>query len=470
MELKRKEQNQDLNIIEFRAENFMKLKVIQITPTGNTVILSGANEQGKSAVLKAILAALAGKDSLKEIPEPIRKGSDKSQITLDLGDYIVTRSFTAKDSYLQITNREGAKYGSPQKLLDELFNKNTIDPSEFLSIDEEKQYKQLKNLVELEVDIDEIEGLKKASFDERTIVNREAKQLEARLKALPLPAETLPENEIASSEILAKIGDASKVIAKNNEQRELLKSKARAFSQLKSVKEDLESKIKLMQDELLGANEQLSIVQEEGKELKEKVEALVDPDITKFNLELQELEQTNKKIREGKEYNQLAKQLVLKQQESEKHTLQIKQYDETKQKALLEAKFPVDGLSFSDNGISYKGIPFSQCSSEERIKVSLAIAMAQNPKLKVILLRDGSLFDSKNMKVIEELVAENGYQVWVEKVDDTGKVGIVIEDGMVKTVNEVNPEAKKTKSANTKTKKQEPVKDSMFELGAGNDN
>lgn len=453
---------QDLSILEFRAENFMKLKVVNITPTGNTVILSGANEQGKSAVLKAIMVALSGKDSLKDIPEPIRKGSDKGEVTLDLGDYIVTRTFTAKDSYLTITNREGAKYGSPQKLLDELFNKNTIDPSEFLTLDEEKQYKQLKSLVKLEVDIDEIEGFKKAAFDERTLVNRETKQLEARLNALPVPVGDLPDEEITSSEILQKINDASQIIAENNEQRELLKSKAHSFNQLKSIKEDIESKIQQMQDELLKINENLSTVQKEGKELKEKVEKLNDPDINQFNSELLSIEGTNKKIRQSKEYNQLSKQLTSKQQEAEKLTSKIKEYEEDKQKYLREAKFPVNGLSFSENGISYKGIPFSQCSSEERIKVSLAIAMAQNPKLKVILLRDGSLFDSKNMNVIEELAAENGYQVWVEKVDDSGKVGIVIEDGMVKTVNEDKPQSQ-IKSNSTKIKKQESVKDSMFE-------
>lgn len=455
-------QMQDLNILEFRAENFMKLKVVQITPTSNTVVLSGANEQGKSAILKAILVALAGKDSLKDIPEPIRKGSDKGEVTLDLGDYIVTRTFTQKDSYLTITNREGAKYGSPQKLLDELFNKNTIDPSEFLSLDEEKQYKQLKSLVKLDVDIDELEGFKKAAFDERTIVNREVKQLEARLNALSAPADDIPTEEIQAAEIIKRINEATKVIAENNEQRELLKTKARTFNQLKSVKEEIESKIKSLQDELLKINESLSTVQKEGKELQDKVAQLVDPDITQYNNELMTIENTNKKIRQAIEYRRISNDLKLKQQESEKLTSRIKEFDEKKQTVLRDAKFPVEGLSFGDDGIFYNNIPFSQCSSEERLRVSLAIAMAQNPKLKVILLRDGSLFDSRNMKVIEDLAAENGYQVWIEKVDDSGKVGIVIEDGMVKTVNDDKPQ-NQAKSNSAKTKKQESVKDSMFE-------
>ncbi len=458
-------QIQDLNILEFRAENFMKLKVIQITPTSNTVILSGANEQGKSAVLKAILVALSGKDSLKDIPEPIRKGSDKGEVTLDLGDYIVTRTFTQKDSYLTITNREGAKYGSPQKLLDELFNKNTIDPSEFLSLDEEKQYKQLKSLVKLDVDIDELEGFKKAAFDERTIVNREVKQLEARLNALPSPADDLPSEEIQAAEIIKKINDATKIIAENNEQREELKTKARTFNQLKSVKEEIESKIKSLQDELFKINESLSTVQKGGKELQDKVAKLVDPDITQYNNELMSIENTNKKIRQAIEYRKLSNELKLKQQESEKLTSKIKEFDEKKQTALIDAKFPVEGLSFGDNGILYNNIPFSQCSSEERLRVSLAIAMAQNPKLKVILLRDGSLFDSKNMKVIEDLAEENGYQVWIEKVDDSGKVGIVIEDGMIKTVNENISQSQLTeeKKSNSRAKKSASVPDAMFE-------
>ncbi|HMN26334.1 MAG TPA: AAA family ATPase [Ignavibacteriaceae bacterium] len=449
-------QSQDLNILEFRAENFMKLKVVQITPTSNTVVLSGANEQGKSAVLKAILVTLAGKDSLKDIPEPIRKGSEKGEVTLDLGDYIVTRTFTQKDSYLTITNREGAKYGSPQKLLDELFNKNTIDPSEFLSLDEEKQYKQLKSLVKFDIDIDELEGFKKAAFDERTIINREVKQFEARLNALSSPTDDLPTEEIQAAEIIKKINDATKIIAENNEQREELKTKARTFNQLKSIKEEIESKIKSLQDELLKINESLSTVQKEGKEL-------IDPDITQYNNELMSIENTNRKIRQAIEYRKLSNELKLKQQESEKLTSKIKEFDEKKQIALSDAKFPVDGLSFGDNGILYNNIPFSQCSSEERLRVSLSIAMAQNPKLKVILLRDGSLFDSRNMKVIEDLAAENGYQVWIEKVDDSGKVGIVIEDGIVKAVNDDKPVIKETKSTSIKNKISASVPDAMFE-------
>ena len=60
--------------------------------------------------------------------------------------------------------------------------------------------------------------------------------------------------------------------------------------------------------------------------------------------------------------------------------------------------------------------------------------MAMNPKLRVIIIVDGSLLDSENFKVIENMANDNDFQVWIEKVDDTGKIGIYIEDGEIKVL------------------------------------
>jgi hypothetical protein len=48
-------------------------------------------------------------------------------------------------------------------------------------------------------------------------------------------------------------------------------------------------------------------------------------------------------------------------------------------------------------------------------------------------IRDGSLLDSKRMDALEQIVQDQDFQLWVERVDESGKVGIVIEDGQVKT-------------------------------------
>ena len=62
----------------------------------------------------------------------------------------------------------------------------------------------------------------------------------------------------------------------------------------------------------------------------------------------------------------------------------------------------------------------------------MAMAIAMNPKLKVCLIRDGSLLDDDSLKVIEEMSAKHGFQVWMECVARGAGVGIVIEDGEIK--------------------------------------
>ena len=57
--------------------------------------------------------------------------------------------------------------------------------------------------------------------------------------------------------------------------------------------------------------------------------------------------------------------------------------------------------------------------------------MAQNPKLRVLRVRDGSLLDEDALALIAKMAGDQDWQVWIERVDSTGKVGFVLEDGAV---------------------------------------
>jgi len=100
--------------------------------------------------------------------------------------------------------------------------------------------------------------------------------------------------------------------------------------------------------------------------------------------------------------------------------------------AIAKAKLPVEGLGFGEGVVLFNGLPLEQASDAEQLRVSVAIAMAGNSKLRVIRVRDGSLLDESGMKLLAELADANDMQVWVERVDTTGKVGFVIEDGRLR--------------------------------------
>jgi hypothetical protein len=115
--------------------------------------------------------------------------------------------------------------------------------------------------------------------------------------------------------------------------------------------------------------------------------------------------------------------------ESDMLTKMIDDIDQKKMDLLENAELPIEGLGVDDTGVVYNGMPFSQLSDAEKLKVSVAIAMAKNPTLRVIHIRNGSLLDRESMSMIESLAKDKDYQVWIERVEDN--VGILIEDGEI---------------------------------------
>lgn len=114
-------------------------------------------------------------------------------------------------------------------------------------------------------------------------------------------------------------------------------------------------------------------------------------------------------------------------------TKNLSDIDKAKQDKLANAKLPIEDLSFDESGVYYKGIPFKQASSAEALRVSVAMGIAMNPELKILLIRDGSLLDNDNLKAISEMAFDSGHQIWLEKVSENDEeCSIIISDGSVK--------------------------------------
>jgi hypothetical protein len=101
-----------------------------------------------------------------------------------------------------------------------------------------------------------------------------------------------------------------------------------------------------------------------------------------------------------------------------------------KAEALRIVKLPLEGLGFDDEGVTYNGVPFKQSSGAEQLRVSVAMAMALNPTIRVLRVKDGSLLDDENMSVLEGMAKENDFQIWIEVVKTNG-VGFILEDGEI---------------------------------------
>ena len=92
---------------------------------------------------------------------------------------------------------------------------------------------------------------------------------------------------------------------------------------------------------------------------------------------------------------------------------------------------PIPGLSIDDGIVIFEGIPLEQCSGSDIVRISCAIAMSQNPELRVLLVDDANGFDSEHLQIFKDMAKDKNYQVWMTRVDESGEVGIEIRDGRI---------------------------------------
>ena len=426
-----------MKIIELKAENVKRLKAIEIVPQGNTVIISGRNGQGKTSVLDAIWLALGGGSAAKDsqTTRPVRDGERKASVTLDLGEIKITRSWTsAGGTSLKVESQDGTTYKSPQALLDGMVGKLSFDPLAFSRMAAAEQRKTLIGLVDLGFDPDELDTERKRIYEERTALNRDLKSLEAQIAGKQKPAPDTPAEELSLKDLIEEAQAASLKLSHNDNLRRLLQEKRDDAAKLRDQVEE-------MKTELAELEEHLALRVQQGKELAAQVEGLVDPSVDEINTKIADIEGINANVREAKAFHELSSQVADLRKQADAKTAEIEALDTKKQKALQDAAFPIAGLGFDDEGVLFGGVPFAQCSAAERMKASLAIAAALNPTIRVIRVNDGSLLDSESMAEVERMAAERDMQVWIERVDESGQVGIVIEDGEI-----VSPEEQRKAS------------------------
>ena len=395
-------------IIRLQSTNYKRLKAVEITPDkdGNLVIVAGKNGQGKSSVLDSITAALGGVNA-KTTPKPIRDGEDRAEIILETEDLVVTRRFTPSGSTLKVTSPDGATYPKAQARLDDLLGKLSLDPLAFTQLSDRDQLATLLDLVELPFDPAELDAQRKAVFDRRTEVNRQVKDAEARVKGFTVTEQVEP---VSVADLLAEYR-AEQAVAEKREAD--LRRAAEVAEQIGELEQRLA--------ELRGTRD----------ELANTISGHRDLHLDRIQGQIDNAEQINAQAREFKAYEEARDRLDGAQRDAEKLTFELVRIDKTKAEGLAAARFPIPGLGFEDGGVSYQGVPFKQASSAEQLRVSLAMAIALNPSLRVIRIADGSLLDSDNLTLIESMAREHDFQVWIEMVDDSGERGIVIEDGAV---------------------------------------
>ncbi|MEN6309021.1 MAG: AAA family ATPase, partial [Anaerohalosphaeraceae bacterium] len=358
-----------LVIVNLVAENFQRLKAINITPNANTVLITGKNGAGKSSVLDSIVSALCGKDYCPD--KPIRTGEKGAKVELDLGKYKVTRTFTeAGGGTLKVESKDGFKAGRPQELLDSIVGEIAFDPMRFINHDAKKQRDILMKLVGLNfADIDaRLADVK----SKRQVVNAEKTKVGVELVGRQL-IEGLPATEISMADLTNKLRDA---IQHNNAIQQAKNSYMLLNGEVlrkQDLMVSIQKKIGDLHAQISSLEAELSSEAAKLTDLKNRRDAAATQDqpidIAPIQAEINEVDSKNKQIRQNIIYLELADKLAVATESFSILGKQAEAIEAEKQKRLMAVKFPVDGLSVDESGVTFDGIPLAQVNTAKKLQI-----------------------------------------------------------------------------------------------------
>jgi DNA repair exonuclease SbcCD ATPase subunit len=340
-------------------------------------------------------------------------------------------------STLTVTNKDGARYPSPRAMLDKLLGKLTFDPLTFATMKPFEQREMLRQLVGL--DFTDLEMQKSASTNERTLLNREIKSLTGQLEGLPEYKETV------EVDVAALMSDLERANATKSEAERQQVTYAAALAEHKAASANITRnvlEVERLKSQLAGAEAAVrvaeaaeeaalkaAVVVEQARDAA--VAAIINPE--PIRQAIKDADGINQKVRANKVRGKIFEALLAKKTASENLTVTLDKIEAERRTRLAGAKFPVPGIGLTDDGVTLGNVPLEQASASERLRLSVAVGLALNPKLQVLLIRNGNLLDEDSLKAVAEQAAAADAQVWCEYVTkDAAGMTVMIEEGGVK--------------------------------------
>ena len=479
--------NEDgLKILSAEIENFKNIQQKDIKLDGRSVRIIGGNGEGKSSLIQALLSVTGS----KWIPdEPVSKGEERGHVEVTIGGKEHGEDVTyklgvwfSKKGRVIIEDGEGNNIGKSKSVVNEIIGNFGFDIMEFLSMARtdtgkaskagiQKQIKALEDLMPLELreKLFNIDNELKDKAELKTELNLKLKGVKSQIADFNMSDEDREKymEPIDEDAIVKRLGSVSEEIQKYddvakevNQMERDLPSLELAVNSIGSLDKKIDS-INDIKNELENDNSQetrtlvvhaASYLSYLKKHLTQGIDA--KPVIPTYKEKIQKgtawlekkqrpsLESIQKELEEARIHNRthesvkdaagLHTKLADVQKEIDALDDSVKKLKTSKTEVFAtEGALPVAGLAFDEDQITYKGLPFveGQQPSSTLIGVGVNIAMAMNPNLKVIVIKDGSLLDKKMYKYILGLVEKKGYQLLMEQVKwDGGDYELVFEE------------------------------------------
>lgn len=423
------------------VDHYMRVQHVDLKPRPGLNEVTGLNGAGKSSLLNA-LSTMGGKKQVAW--KPIHDGAEEARIIIEMdgvGEVPVrmVRTFKLNEAgeivqTVVLEGPGGARFPKPQALLDAIVGEFSFDPLSVLSMDKGRLQSVLEKFV-TDFDFAADRAAYDADFDARTDVNRRLKDTKSQVAGISVPSGT-PAEPIDESALVAElqqVGEHNADIERRKGNRQRVADEAIRFRAEADSFDTQAADYRRLADEAEAKGKELRAKAEDNDKRLADAGPLPDPkDASEITAQIERARVVNAAVADLKRRNQLIGAVERLQAESDDLTKKLDERRAARAEAVKSAKMPVDGLMFDDDGtVLFNGQPLEQASQAEKIRVSVAIAAALSPKLKVAIVKDGSLLDRNSWALLEKYADENGLQVFCETVDSSRPTAIVIEDGRI---------------------------------------
>lgn len=430
-----------MRVLNLKVHNILKVSDLDMSMDGHhLVLIGGKNGQGKTSAIRALLMALCGKRGMDFPDVVLKEGEDHGWVKVDLsgdedlGDLqglTIEMGFRRRrggkiEESFRLLDSTGEEAPEPRKLLSSLYSLRAFDPLAFEKAKPKEQVELIRRLLGL--DFEEEDKEYDRVFSERTQVNRQLKELEARRSAIRVPTNA-PKEKVSVSTLVKELDaarDFNASVEREDDRLKSLRSKAESLAAKKAELAELLKKVDLeIEANSALVADQLVIVKD-----------LAKIDTSAIQAKIESSEELNAAYDLKVSADQLDKQIRETVRKADDMTDALEDIKAKKQKAMEEAKWPVPGMSLDDNGVLLDGLPFEQASRAQRIRTSVKIEMAAKPKLRLMVSQDGSDCDMDTLNELEAICKENDYQLIMEFVTrseaDEELCAVVFEDGQAK--------------------------------------
>ena len=432
-----------VKVASLEVTNFKRIRAVELElgQDGLTVI-GGANAQGKTSVLDAIMWALGGERHRPDRPNRDGGATNASiRVTLSNGLVVERRG---KNGDLRVTDPDGKRAG--QRLLDSFLEELALNLPRFLEGTDKARAEALLEVIGVGDELARLDAAISSRYEERKAVGRDATRKRKAAEDMPsfedAPAEPVSVAELVQEQqgILARNGENQRKRMAADEMAARARSARREAESCAMRVAELERQLEAARAEEGSALDRAREAESDAVTAQKTASQLQDESTEEIEASIASIELTNEHVRANQRKAEAEAEAEALEAEYAALTGEVERLRSERMSLLDGADLPLAGLSVEDGTLAYMGHAWSDMSGSEQLKVATAIVRRIKPSCGFVLVDKLEQMDLRTLAEFARWAEGEGLQVIGTRVSEGDECTVVIEDGRVRGA-DVAPDA-----------------------------